>query len=269
MEYTVNELATISGVSVRTIHYYDQIDLLSPLRIEENGYRIYGTDEVDKLQQILFYRELGIPLKKIKSILQMPDCNREKELEDQLTALMQKKKQIEVLIGNVHRTIQTLRGEDSMTDKEKFEGFKQKLIDENEDIYGSEIRSKYGDAAIDASNAKLKAMSRNQWQEAKLLSERIMEKLKEAYALGDPASELAKEVCDLHRQWICMFWQDGTYSKQAHKALAEGYVADERFTAYYDKIAVGCTKFLRDAIAEYCKEAYNENDFRLESEQSI
>ncbi len=254
MEYTVNELATMSGVSVRTIHYYDQIGLLSPLRIEPNGYRVYGSAEVDLLQQILFYRELGVPLKKIKSMMNMPDYNREKELEAQLNALLQKRKQIEVLIGNVQRTIHTLRGEDDMSDNEKFEGFKQKLIDENEEIYGAEIRSRYGDDLIDTSNAKVKGMSREKWMEAQNLSEQIMEKLKKAFALGNPASELAKEVCDLHRQWLCMFWKDGTYSKQAHKELAEGYVADERFTAYYDKIGEGCTKFLRDAIAIYCEE---------------
>lgn len=254
MEYTVNELATMSGVSVRTIHYYDQIGLLHPLRIESNGYRVYGSAEVDLLQQILFYRELGVPLKKIKNIIQTPDYNREKELEEQLTALLQKKKQIELLISNVWRTIHTLRGEEYMTDEEKFEGLKQKMIDENEEVYGEEIRTKYGDDLIDASNAKVKAMSQGKWQEVQALEEQIRSKLKEAFEQGNPAGELAKEVCDLHRQWLCTFWKDGTYSKQAHKELAEGYVVDERFTEYYDKIAVGCTKFLRDAIVAYCGE---------------
>lgn len=252
MEYTVNELATLSGVSVRTIHYYDQIGLLAPLRVESNGYRVYGSAEVDRLQQILFYRELGVSLKKIKCILNTPDYNREEELKEQLSALLQKKKQIELLIHNVEKTIEAVRGEAVMSDAEKFEGLKQKLIDENESLYGEEIRNRYGTDVIDATNAKVKGMDKEQWQEAQRLSELINEKLKEAVQTGDSASELAQEICELHRQWLCMFWKEGMYSKAAHMALAEGYVADERFTAYYDKLATGCTKFLRDALAIYC-----------------
>ena len=118
----------------------------------------------------------------------------------------------------------------------------------------AELRKKYGNDMIDASNKKVQGMSKEQWQQAQALEEEIKQKLKEAFELGDPTSGIAQKVCDLHRQWICMFWKDGTYSKQAHKALAEGYVLDERFSAYYDKVAVGCTKFLRDAIAYYCQE---------------
>lgn len=252
-QYTVNELAVISGVSVRTLHYYDQIGLLHPMRIAENGYRIYGPKEVDQLQQILFYRELKMPLKKIKAIMSTPDYDKEKELETQLEKLLQQKEQIELLINNVRKTIRTLKGETVMSDIEKFEGFKQKLIDDNEKTYGKEIRKKYGDTLIDASNAKLKNMDQQQWQTTQELSELINETLKEAFEQGDPASEIAQKACDLHRQWLCMFWKEGTYSKEAHKALAEGYVADKRFTAYYDKIAPGCTKFFRDAIHIYCE----------------
>lgn len=252
-QYTVNELATISGVSVRTLHYYDQIGLLCPTRIAENGYRIYGEKEVDQLQQILFYRELKVPLKKIKAILNKPDYDKERELEKQLEQLLQQKEQIELLIHNVRKTIRTLKGETVMSDMEKFEGLKQKIIADNENTYGKEIRKKYGDELIDASNAKLRGMSQEQWQKAQELSELINETLKEAFEQGNPASETAQRACDLHRQWLCMFWKDGTYSKEAHKALAEGYVADERFTAYYDKIAPGCTEFLRDAINIYCE----------------
>ena len=251
-QYTVHELATISGVSVRTLHYYDELGLLYPMCIAENGYRIYGSKEVDKLQQILFYRELKVPLKRIKDIMDAPDYDKTKELEKQLQQLLLQKQQLELLIQNISKTIGTLKGENVMSDIEKFEGFKQKMIDDNENEYGKEIREKYGDEIIDASYAKVKGMSQKQWEEAKKLSEQILVTLKKAFEQGDPTSELAQKACDLHRQWLCMFWKEGTYSKDAHKALAEGYVADERFTAYYDKIAPGCTKFLRDAIAVYC-----------------
>jgi DNA-binding transcriptional MerR regulator len=103
MEYTVNELATISGVSVRTLHYYDEIGLLQPMRVAKNGYRLYGQKEVDLLQQILFYRELGVPLKKINEILSTTNYDREEELEKQLAALLQRKSQLEDLIANVKK----------------------------------------------------------------------------------------------------------------------------------------------------------------------
>ena len=253
-QYTVHELATISGVSVRTLHYYDELGLLYPMCIAENGYRIYGSKEVDKLQQILFYRELKVPLKRIKDIMDAPDYDKAKELEKQLQQLLLQKEQLELLIQNISKTISNLKGENVMSDTEKFEGFKQKMINDNKNEYGKEIREKYGDEIIDASYAKVKGMSQKQWEEAKKLSEQILVTLKKAFEQGDPTSELAQKACDLHRQWLCMFWKEGTYSKEAHKALAEGYVADERFTAYYDKIAPGCSKFLRDAIAVYCEQ---------------
>lgn len=164
MEYTVNELAKISGVSVRTLHYYHQIGLLRPLRVEENGYRIYGTAEVDQLQQILFYKELGMPLNKIRDILYMPNLDKEKLLEEQLTALLERKQQIESLINNMKNTIRTLKGETTMSDKEKFEGFKKKMIEDNEAAYGKELRQRFGDEAIDASNKKVADMSQMQWE---------------------------------------------------------------------------------------------------------
>lgn len=205
MEYTVNELAVIAGVSVRTLHYYDEIGLLNPMRVAKNGYRIYGQKEVDLLQQILFYRELEVPLKKINEILNTTNYNREKELEKQLSALLQRKIQIEGLITNVKRTINSLKGEDAMSDIEKFEGFKKKMIADNETVYGEELCKKYGDEMINASNAKVEGMSKEQWKKAQVLSELINETLKEAFELGDPSSEIAQKACDLHRQWLCMF----------------------------------------------------------------
>jgi len=159
VEYTVNKLAGLSGISSRTLRFYDQIDLLKPARVSSNGYRVYGQNEVDTLQQILFYRELGFALEEIKSLLNTPDFDREKSLQNHLTALLTKKSRIEALITNVTKTIGSLNGEAIMSDKEKFEGFKQNLIAGNEAKYGKEIREKYGGTTIDASNAKVNGMS--------------------------------------------------------------------------------------------------------------
>ena len=160
-------------------------------------------------------------------------------------SLIERKNQIEVLIENVSKTISALEGETIMSDNEKFEGFKKKLVEDNEKAYGKEVREKYGDAALDATNAKISGMSEEQWKMQKELEERINEMLKAAMETGDPACELAQKACDLHRKWLCIFWKDGTYSKTAHRGLAEMYVADERFKAYYEKIANGAAEFFR------------------------
>lgn len=136
-----------------------------------------------------------------------------------------------------------------MTDQEKFEGFKQKLIDENEAKYGKEVREKYGDEAVDKSYRKMKEMTQEQYAEFEKLGQMVLDTLKEAMAAGDPASELAQKAADLHRQWLCFTWDN--YSKEAHAGLAQMYVNDERFAAYYDRIKPGAAKFLRDAVLVY------------------
>ena len=252
MEYTINKLAEISGVSTRTLRYYDQIGLLSPKRVPYNNYRIYSQNEVDLLQQILFYRELGVPLEEIAQILKAPDYDKKKALTYHLSALKQKKNQIELLIHNVTKTINSLKGEITMNNNEKFDGFKQKLISDNEAAYGKEIRKKYGNLKIDASNDKVKGMSEEQWEKAQALSALFNETLKGAVEKGEPASETAQKACDLHRQWLCMFWEDGTYSKKTHLGLAEMYCDDKRFKQYYEAIAPGATEFLLCAMKIYC-----------------
>ncbi len=251
MEYTINKLAKLAGISTRTLRYYDEIGLLSPKRISSNGYRVYGKKEVNLLQQILFYRELSVPLDEIKNILLSKDYDAIAALEGHLSALKMKREQIELLIRNVEKTIAESKGEIIMSDKEKFEGFKQKLIDENEKQYGKEIREKYGDDVVNASNAKMMNMTAEQYKKVQELSEQINEALKAAYEQGDPSSELAQKLCALHKEWLCYFWS--SYSKESHMGLAQTYVDDPRFKKYYDDIVMGGAEFLRDAIKIYCQ----------------
>jgi DNA-binding transcriptional MerR regulator len=249
MEYTVQKLGRLAGVSSRTLRYYDEIDILKPARINESGYRVYGQTEVDKLQQVLFYRELGVGLEAIREIITAPSFDKVKALREHQESLLTKRAQLDKLIANVNKTIAATEGRDTMSDKEKFEGFKQNLIDENERKYGKEIREKYGNSTIDSSNAKLKNMTQEQFDEANRLANEVQETLKAAFKTGDPAGVLAQKAADLHRQWLCFYW--GSYSKEAHAGLAQMYVDDERFTAYYDKEQPGTAAFLRDAIHIY------------------
>jgi DNA-binding transcriptional MerR regulator len=249
MEYTVQKLASLAGVSTRTLRYYDEIGLLKPARTNSSGYRIYGPAEVDRLQQILFYRELGVSLERIKEIINAPSFDSAKALREHREKLLEKRRQLDALIAIVEKTIALKEGRMTMTDKEKFEGFKKKLIDDNEKKYGKEIREKYGEETIEKSNAKLMNMTQEQYEEVTALEEQVRQTLAEALKTGDPAGELAQKAADLHRQWISYFWDN--YSKEAHAGLAQMYVDDERFTAYYDKEEPGTAAFLRDAILIY------------------
>lgn len=249
MEYTVQKLAKLAGVSTRTLRYYDEIGILKPARINSSGYRIYGQKEVDRLQQIMFYREMDMSLDDIKRILSSPGFNQADALRDHREKLLEKRRQIEALIENVEKTIAYMEGRIIMSDKEKFEGFKKKMIDENEKKYGKEAREKYGNEAVDESNRKLMNMTQEEYDKAVKLEKEFKDTLAEAFKTGDPAGELAQKAADLHKQWLTFYWNH--YSKEAHAGLAQMYVDDERFKAYYDEKQPGTAEFLRDAILIY------------------
>ncbi|RTR25836.1 MerR family transcriptional regulator [Robertmurraya yapensis] len=249
MEYTVQKLAQLAGVSSRTLRYYDEIGILKPARINSSGYRIYGQKEVDRLQQILFYRELGVNLETIKDIMTSPSYDGAKALKEHREQLLEKRKQLDLLISNVEKTIASTEGRINMSNKEKFEGFKKKMVEENEQKYGKEIREKYGEETVNKSNAKLMNMSEADYEAVTKLEAQVKATLAEAFKTGDPASELAQKAADLHKQWLTYYWTE--YSEAAHAGLADMYVGDERFTAYYDKEQPGTAEFLRDAIHIY------------------
>lgn len=222
MEYTVQKLGKLAGVSPRTLRYYDEIGILSPARINSSGYRVYGQREVDRLQQILFYRELGVRLESIKEIITSPSFDTVTALKEHREKLIERRKQLDTLLVNLERTIAATEGKTIMGDKEKFAGFKQRLLDENEKKYGKEAREKYGNKAVNQSNEKLKNMTQEQYNEITRLQTEVMDVLQAAYQTGDPASPLAQKAADLHRQWLSFYW-DG-YTKAAHAGIAQMYV---------------------------------------------
>ncbi len=249
MEYTVQKLGELAGISTRTLRYYDEIGILKPARINSSGYRIYGQKEVDRLQQILFYREMGISLEEIKDIITDPAFDAAKALKQHLGRLLDKRSQIDILIANVEKTLAVTEGRIQMSDKEKFEGFKQKLVQENEEKYGKEVREKYGDEAVERSNQVFKNMTKEAYDAFEALGNEVLITLAEAFKTGDPAGELGQKTAELHKQWIERAW--GSYNKEAHAGVAQMYVDDERFTAYYDKEQPGLAAFLRDAVHIY------------------
>lgn len=250
MEYTVQQLADLSGVSRRTLRYYDQIGLLPPARVNSSGYRIYGEKEVDRLQQILFYRELEVSLADIHHILDHPDFDPITALKSHYVRLTQKKNHLEQLLHTLEHTIASKEGGIQMQDTEKFEAWKEERIQDNETKYGAEIRNKYGDTAVNESYAKQRGMSKADFDAMQELEAEILSLLKQAFVDGDSASAKAEQLVAKHKEWLMYSWKE--FSAAAYQNLAEMYVADERFTAYYDdKVGPGATKFLRDAIVHH------------------
>ncbi len=251
MEYTVQKLAHLAGVSPRTLRHYDQIGLLRPARVSSSGYRIYGAKEVELLQQILFYRALELPLDEIRAIIQAPGFDARAALDNHKQALLQRRALLDTLIENVRHTIESMEGATTMSDKQRFEGFKEQLIADNEQKYGQEIRQKYGEAAVEASNKKLRGMSQQAYDAAMQMATDANKLLAEAIATGDPAGDIARKAVKMHHDWLSNW---GDYPPEAHQGLGQMYVDDPRFTQYYDEnVQPGAAVFLRDAILAYYK----------------
>ncbi|HUX51622.1 MAG TPA: MerR family transcriptional regulator, partial [Spirochaetia bacterium] len=123
MSFTVKDVAAMAGVSVRTLHHYDHIGLLKPHAVSEAGYRLYGEQELERLQQILFHRELGFALAEIRTIMDRPDFDRVESLRSHRAALAARRKRLGILIGTIDRTITSLTGEVIMEGHKLFEGF--------------------------------------------------------------------------------------------------------------------------------------------------
>ncbi len=253
MEYTVLKLGKLAGISTRTLRYYDEIGLLSPMKVTASGYRVYGEKEVDALQQILYYRELDLSLTDIKAILSTPSFDRLAALLSHLAELNKRRDRLSLLIQSVEKTILHEKGIIEMSDKEKFEAFKKDLIRENEEKYGAEVRQKYGDKRIDESNAKMMNLTKGQYDTMQKMAAEIISQLEQAVLQkADPAGEAGKRLAQMHKEWLSYTWKE--YSNEAHMGLAQMYVDDERFTAYYDSRVKGCAAFLRDAVAAFVKE---------------
>lgn len=252
MEYTIQQLSRLSGVTTRALRWYDKLGLLTPSGRTEGGYRRYGRLEVDRLQDILYYRALGVELARVKEILDNPSYDRLAVLRGHLSALEGERDRIQGLIDSVRETIRTQERDEIMSDEKKFEAFKRQFVEEKERLYGAEAREKYGDAQVDASNARVMGLTLEQYQEYERLSREILEKLSAAVAAGaDPAGETGRELTDLHRRWLAVM--GGKYDVRRHRGIAELYVQDQRFTAYYDREWPGCARFLRDAVLCWAK----------------
>lgn len=237
----VKELADLVGISVRTLHYYDEIGLLSPEETTDSGYRLYSNNNLEMLQQILFFRELGFPLKEIKQMISSSSFDKQEALIQHQKMLEEKRSQLDKLINTVSKTIKHMNGEINMTNEEKFEGF-----DFSNNPYEQEARKLWGDKVVDESNAKVKGMSK----EAQKAVAEIYTKL----ASIRNTSPKSKEAQETIEEWFhCLNNYFGDYSLDAFKGLGQAYVADERFTKNIDQYGEGLAKFMCDAMGYFAE----------------
>ncbi|CAH0293544.1 HTH-type transcriptional activator mta [Peribacillus sp. Bi96] len=239
MAMRVKELADLVGISVRTLHYYDEIGLLSPEETSDSGYRLYSNDNLEMLQQILFFREIDMPLKEIKHFISCSSFDKQEALLQHQKMLLEKRNQLDKLINTVGKSLKHMKGEIQMTNKEKFEGF-----DFSQNPYEQEARKLWGDKAVDESNAKVAGMSK----EAQKAVSEIYTKLA-SIRNSSPESEEAQAAI---KEWYdCLNQNFGTYSLDAFKGLGQMYVDDQRFTKNIDQYGDGLAKFMCDAMGHF------------------
>lgn len=240
----INEVAKLTGVTIRTLHYYDEIGLLKPSQITEAGYRLYDDSALEMLQQILFFRELDFSLAQIREIVSNPHYNKTETLARHKELLMQKRNRLDDLIGLVDIN---LKGEKDMS----FKQFDISEIEETKKKYAEEVRERWGDtAAYSESEKKTSAYDGATWQKISAQNDEILREFAENRSIA-PDSAKAQELVQKWQAHITNHFYNCT--KEILAGLGQMYVSDERFTENIDKNAEGTAAFMAAAIAAYCK----------------
>lgn len=243
MKFSISETAKLTQITVRTLHYYDEIGLLSPSMISETGYRYYDELALERLQQILFYRELDFTLKEIAEIMNASNYKKEDALKRQRDLLKLKRKRLDKLINLLDAN---LKGDNTMSFKE----FDMSAIEEAKSKYAKEVKEKWGNTEAYSQYEKMtKHYSNKDWQDIVKKSD---ERLKEFSAFVSKSPE-SKEVQDLVEKWRT-FITESFYdcTKEILAGLGEMYVLDERFKKNIDKFGEGTAEFMNQAIKVYC-----------------
>ena len=240
----VKELADVAKISVRTLHYYDQIGLLKPSRNSENGYRYYDDAAVLRLQQIRFYSDLGLSLKNIALILDDADFDTELALEKHKIRLEQKLSQIQTLMQTIDHTLLYMKGQKNMTSQDLFAGFDQAKQKE----YEKEVKKRWGDKYLKESKRRWKSYSEQKQKE-------IIAEQKEIYAslvphIGqDPDSAQVQAIIAGWHENIRYFYEP---SLATLRGLAQLYTDDPSFRETFTRLDADLPEFLRQAIEHYC-----------------
>lgn len=245
--YRIKKVSDIAGVSVRTLHYYDHIDLLKPTRVDEAGYRQYSDADLIRLQEILFFKELGFGLSEIKEILDQPGYDRRDALLTHKQILREKNLRITRLIRTVDKTLDSMNGGSVMDNDDMFGAFDEAVIKE----YKEEACERWGETdAYRESERKTAKYTKADWERTGAESGDIYIKIADLMETGKEPSD--SEVQEQTKRWfdhLCKNFY--TCTPEIFRGLADGYVQDERFTANIDKFRPGLASFLSQAMKIY------------------
>jgi DNA-binding transcriptional MerR regulator len=253
MAFKVKEVAGLVGVSVRTLHHYDQIGLLKPESVSPAGYRLYTDRNLERLQQILFFKEIGFDLHEIKEVLDSPGFDRRNALYTHRELLLEKKNRLEEIIRTVEKTIDAMEGEMVMDTKEMFSGFDMGEIEKHQAQYAEEAKQKYENSdAYQESMKKTAKYTKEDW--AKIMADvnRIYQRIAALMDKGPADPEVQKAVGEWRRHITENFYN---CTLEIFRGLGELYVEDRRFTENIDKVKPGLAAFLREAMCVYCDNA--------------
>ncbi|MFE0252147.1 MerR family transcriptional regulator [Streptomyces sp. NPDC059010] len=244
MSYSVGQVAGFAGVTVRTLHHYDDIGLLVPSERSHAGHRRYSDVDLDRLQQILFYRELGFPLEEVAALLDDPDADPRAHLRRQHELLTARIEKLQKMAVAVEHAMEARRMGLNLTPEEKFEVFG----DYDPDQYEDEVRERWGQTdAYRQSQQRTASYTKEDWKRITEEMNAIHGRMADLMTDGTPAdSPAAMDTAEEHRRFIAGAYYD--CSHEMHTCLGEIYVADPRFTAMYDNIRTGLAAYLHDAI---------------------
>jgi|SRR5579859_937283 len=242
--YTVGQVARLAGVSIRTLHHYHHIGLLEPSGHSRAGYREYADTDLERLQRVLFYKELGFPLEEIVTVLADPTTDRVAHLRRQHELLTQRIDRLRGMVAAVEKAMEAAKMGISLTPEERFEVFG----DNDPAQYAEEVEQRWGDTdAYQQSTERTSRYTKEDWVRIKEAGADLNRRLAEALASGAPAdSEVAMDLAEEHRRQINDTFYDLGYPM--HRGLAEMYLADPRFTKTYEDVAPGLAQYLHDAI---------------------
>lgn len=247
---TVKQVAKLSGVSVRTLHYYDEIGLLKPTDVGANGYRYYDRPAVLRLQQILFYRQLGMPLEKIRQTLDAPEFDLAEALTAHRSFLNDELGRHKRLIRTIDKTLMDLNGEKPMSDKDRFKGF----APEKQQEYEAYLVERYGEQArekIAASHRKVGKMSAEEMQRLNEDREALQVQIVARIDAGDtPESMETQKLIAQHYGWVSHFWAPDA---EAYAGLGQLYLDHPDFRSMYDDIDPRLVTFLAEAMIVYAE----------------
>ena len=250
MFYKVKEVAEITGVTVRTLHHYDRIGLLIPAQTSQAGYRLYNQQNLEKLQQILFFREMDFRLQEIKDILHSPNFDREQALKMHKNFLLQKKKRLEKILSTIEQTLSAIHNKTTLEKRDLFGGLEMETIEKHKALYAKEVRKKWGNThAYKESERKTAQYSAQDWQNIQQQQSDIYQKIIENMPQGACSPKVQEAVAAL-RESFCQHFYNCT--PEIFRGLGEMYISDPRFTAYFEEMAGGLAQFLHEAIVIYC-----------------